>query len=194
MKRATRRQFLETSVAPRAGRASWLALGRAPAYAQKRELTFLSWNHVVPASDDELRKQAEAFSKAAGVSVRVDTIAHLQLMAKFAAEAQSQSGHDMIRTHDAIPFLFESQLAEVGDVVDKLGKQHGGWYPFAAEASQTKSGLRAAPGFWISFPAPFNPAHYKEAGLETPKTRAELLSHGRRVKKQGKPVGIAISH
>src|SRR5437016_484650 len=189
MKRATRRQFLETSAIASVGMGSWLALGKAPAYAQKRELTFLSWNHFLPASDDELRRQAEAFSKQAGVSVRVDTIAHLQLMAKFAAEAQSQSGHDMIRTHDAIPFLFESQLADVGDVVDKLGKQHGGWYPFAAEANQTKSGWRAVPWFWISFPATYNMAHFKKAGLETPKTWAELLSHGRTLKKQGNPVG-----
>jgi multiple sugar transport system substrate-binding protein len=194
MKRATRRQFLATSAATTAGMATWLALGKAPAYAQKRELTFLSWNHFVPASDDELRKQAEAFSKAAGVSVRVDTIAHLQLPAKFAAEAQSQSGHDMIRTHDAVPFLYESQLADVGDVVDKLGKQYGGWYPFAAQACQTKSGWRAVPWFWISFPATYNMAHFKKAGLETPKTWAELLHHGKTLKKQGNPVGIAISH
>src|SRR5438876_11776827 len=112
---SSRRQFLKHSAAATAGMASWLALGKAPAYAQKRELTFLSWNHFVPASDDELRKQAETFSKQAGVSVRVDTIAQLQLLAKFAAEEQSQSRHDMIRTHDAIPFLFESQLADVGD-------------------------------------------------------------------------------
>src|SRR5881409_1890456 len=192
--RKSRRSFLRSTAATSTGVATWLALGRAPAFAQKRELTFLSWNHFVPASDDELRKQAEAFSKQSGVSVRVDTIAHLQLMAKFAAEAQSQSGHDMIRTHDAIPFLFESQLADVGDVVDKLGKQHGGWYPFAAEACQTKSGWRAVPLFWISFPATYNMAHFKKAGLETPKTWAELLSHGRTLKKQGNPVGIAISH
>src|SRR5499425_3579726 len=107
MKRTTRRQFLQTSSAATAGAATWLALGRAPAFAQKRELTFLSWNHFVPASDDELRKQAEAFGKQAGVTVRVDTIAHLQLDAKFAAEAQAQAGHDMIRTHGAVPFLFE---------------------------------------------------------------------------------------
>src|SRR5262249_15037726 len=91
------------------GAVTWLALGKAPAYAQKRELTFLSWNHFVPAADDELRKQAEAFSKAAGVSVRVDTIAHLQLMAKFAAEAQSQSGHDMIAR--TTPFGFCSRVS-----------------------------------------------------------------------------------
>jgi spermidine/putrescine-binding protein len=90
MKTATRRQFLKTSAATSTGLASWLALGRAPAFAQKRELTFLSWNHFVPASDDELRKQAEAFGKQANCTVRVDTIAHLQLPAKRAAEAQAQ--------------------------------------------------------------------------------------------------------
>jgi len=174
--------------------ASWLALGKAPAFAQKRELTFLSWNHFVPASDDELRRQAEAFGKQAGATVRVDTIAHLQLDAKFAAEAQSQSGHDMIRTHGAVPFVFENLLADVGDLVDTLGKRYGGWYPFAAESGQTKSGWRAVPWFWISFPATYNMAHFKKAGLEVPKTWADLLHHGKILKKQGNPVGIPISH
>src|SRR5881409_1729498 len=131
---ANRRQFLKTSAAA----AAWFSVDRAPAYAQKRELTFLSWNHFVPASDDELRKQAEAFGKQAGVAVRVDTIAHLQLPAKFAAEAQSQSGHDLLFVADADPFLFENQLVDMGDVIDDLGKRYGGWYPFAEEAAKTK--------------------------------------------------------
>jgi multiple sugar transport system substrate-binding protein len=195
MKGTTRRQFLKTSAGASAGMASWLALGKAPAFAQKRELTFLSWNHFVPAADDELRRQAEEFGKQAGASVRVDTIAHLQMPAKVAAEAQSQSGHDMYRTAGADPFLYENQLVDVADVVDKLGKAGGGWYPFAAEANQTKSGWRAVPWFWISFPATYNQAHFKKAGFETPPaTWADLLRMGKVLKKQGNPVGIAISH
>src|SRR5215813_4928106 len=120
MERTSRRHFLRTTAVGIAGLA---ALDRAPAYAQKRELTFLSWNHFVPAADDELRRQAEVFSKQAGVTVRVDTIAHLQLPAKYAAEAASQSGHDMIFTGGADPFLFENHLADVGDLVDDLGKK-----------------------------------------------------------------------
>ena len=194
MRPTSRREFLRATSGATAGMASWLALGKAPAFAQKRELTFLSWNHFVPASDDELRRQAEAFGKQAGATVRVDTIAHLQLDAKFAAEAQSQSGHDMIRTHGAVPFVYENLLADVGDLVDKLGKRHGGWYPFAAESGQTTSGWRAVPWFWISFPATYNMAHFKKAGLEVPKTWADLLHHGKILKKQGNPVGIPISH
>ncbi len=115
-----RRRFLRTAAGTTAGMASWLALNRAPAFAQKRELTFLSWNHFVPASDEELRKQAEAFSKANNCTVRIDTIAHLQLPAKYAAEAQSQSGHDMILTREADPFLYENQLADVGDIIGDI--------------------------------------------------------------------------
>ena len=47
----TRRQFLRTSSTGAVGLA-WLASDHAPAFAQKRELTFLSWNHFVPAADD----------------------------------------------------------------------------------------------------------------------------------------------
>jgi multiple sugar transport system substrate-binding protein len=186
----SRRRFLASSTAA----ASVVAWGGAPALAQKRELTFLSWNHFVPASDEELRKQAEAFGKKANATVRVDTIAHLQLPAKRAAEAQAQSGHDMLLTGGADPFLYENQLADVGDVIEELGKKYGGWYPFAKEGSHTGSGWRAIPWFWISFPGTYNMAHFKQAGLQTPKSWDELLKHGRVLKKAGHPVGIPISH
>ena len=189
----SRRQFLTTSAGAAAGMA-WLASGRAPAFAQKRELTFLSWNHFVPASDDELRKQAEAFGKQAGVTVRVDTIAHLQLPTKYAAEAASQSGHDMIIAQTQTGFLYEHQLVDVQDIVDDLGKKYGGWYPFSKEMALMSSGWKAVPWFWISFPATYNQAHYKKAGLEVPKTWDELLKQGKVLKKQGNPVGIPISH
>ena len=101
----SRRQFLSSAATGTgAGMATWLALGKAPAFAQKRELTFLSWNHFVPASDDELRKQAEAFGKQAGVTVRVDTIAHLQLPAKFAAEARSRGTSTVTSSPHSVKF------------------------------------------------------------------------------------------
>src|SRR2546425_11276199 len=79
--RVNRRQFLKTTAGAAAG-LSGLAAVRVPAFAQKRELTFLSWNHFVPASDDELRQQAEEVGKQAGGTVRVGTIPHPQLPAQ----------------------------------------------------------------------------------------------------------------
>jgi multiple sugar transport system substrate-binding protein len=189
-----RRQFLKHTATASAGLTAWLALGKAPAFGQKRELTLFSWNHFVPAADDELRKQAETFGKQAGCTVRVDTVAHLQMPAKLAAEAQSQSGHDMFRSAGADSFLYENLLVSIDDIVDKLAKTGGGMYPFATEMMHTKSGWKGMPWFWVSFPGTYNQAHFKKAGFEYPKTWDDLLRMGKVLKKQGNPVGIPISH
>jgi multiple sugar transport system substrate-binding protein len=190
MWRTTRREFLVGGTA--AGTA--LVLDRAPARAQKREISFLSVNHFVPTSDDELRRQAEAFGKQTGITVKVDTIMGLQLPAKRAAEAQAQSGHDLVFMSHADPFLFENLLVDLGPLVETLGKQHGGWYPFATECALTGSGWKGVPWFWVSFPSSYNVAHFTKVGLEYPKTWDERLRQGMMLKKQGTPVGIATSH
>jgi len=194
MQGTSRRHFVRVASGATAGMASWLALGKAPAFAQKRELTFLTFNHFVPASDDELRRQAEVFAKQAGVSVRVDTIAGPQMFAKRAAQAASQSGHDLIATGAADPFLYEQQLVDVGDLVAYLGDRYGGWYPFAKETCLTASGWRAVPWFWVAFTGSYNEVQFKKAGVPPPKTWDDLLKAGKILKKQGNPIGIAISH
>jgi multiple sugar transport system substrate-binding protein len=189
----TRRRFLNASLAGLAG-ASTLALDRAPALAQKRELTLLTFNHFVPASDDELKRQAEVFAKQAGVTVRIDTIAGPQMFAKRAAQAASQSGHDIIVTGAADPFLYEHQLVDMGDLVDFLGSRYGGWYAFSEETCQTASGWRAVPWYWVAFPGSYNQTQFKKAGLQPPKTWDDLLKAGKILKKLGNPIGIPISH
>src|SRR3989449_10702221 len=189
MRGTTRRDFLLSSAV--AGAA--VLLDRAPAYAQKRELTFLSTNHFVPASDDELRRQAEVFGKQAGVTVRVDTIAFPQLFAKRAAQVASQSGHDLIITGAADPFLYERHLVDMGDLVDYLGKGYGGWYTFARDTCQTASGWGAGPWYWGAFPGGYNEVHFQKAGLPPPKTWDELLKAGESPKKPGKPARIPVS-
>src|SRR5437773_4413229 len=190
MRGTTRRDFLLSSAVAGAT----VLLDRAPAYAQKRELTFLSTNHFVPASDDELRRQAEVFGKQAGLTVKVATIQGLQLPAKRAAEAQSQSGHDLLLLSHADPFLFENLLVDLGPLIDTLGKRYGGWYPFAAESAQTGSGWRAVPWYWVAFPATYNMAHFRKAGVEYPKTWDELLTEGKIIKNEGNPERNVISH
>jgi len=187
----TRRRFLEgTAVAG----ASALVFDRAPAFGQTRELTMLSFNHFVPPSDDELRRQAEVFGKQAGVKVRVDTIAGPQMFAKRAAEVSSQSGHDIMVTGAADPFLYEQHLVDVGDLVDFLGGRYGGWYSFAKETCLTASGWKAVPWYWVGFLGSYNEVQFKKAGVPVPKTWDDLLKAGKVLKKQGNPIGIAISH
>ena len=90
-----RRQFLRTAAGGAAGLASILALRQPPAYAQTRELTFLSIASFVPETDKELKRQFEEWGAKNKVKVRLDIIAGLQLQTKKAAEVQARSGHDL---------------------------------------------------------------------------------------------------
>ena len=191
-----RRRFLRTAAGTTAGMASWLALHNAPAFAQKRELTFLSWNHFVPASDDELRKQAEAFGKQANCTVRVDTIAHLQLPAKH-------------RGRGAVPVGPRHAPDRVGPIRSSTRtSSRTSATSSTTSARSTAAGIRSRPegspdqvrlaGHPVVLdlvPGHLQPGPLQEGrARQPPKTWDELLKDGKILKKQGNPVGIPISH
>jgi multiple sugar transport system substrate-binding protein len=186
-----RRGFLRVAAG---GLAAMLALRQPPAAAQERELSLLSWNHFVPASDDKLREQAAAFSKERKVKVRVDTIAHLQIPSKLAAEVQTRAGHDITILQRSHTYLYKKYLVPLDELAEDLGRKHGGWYDFARDYCFIDGRWVAL--FWLvgTFPGLYNKRYFDEAGLAAPDTWDDLLKAGQVLKKRGHPVGIAISH
>jgi multiple sugar transport system substrate-binding protein len=116
-----RRSFLHCTAGGLVGIAGMLAAGRPAAIAQSQELTILSFIHFVPQSDEELRKQAEVFSRLAKVKVTIDTIAGLQLPSKLAAEVQTRTGHDVVALPRSSPYFYKHLLVNL----DTLGR--GAW-------------------------------------------------------------------
>src|SRR2546422_4276681 len=125
MARVSRRQFLRVTAG---GAAGALALGRAPAVAQTRELTFLSIASFVPETDKELKRQFEEWGAKNKVKVRLDIIAHLQLQTKKAAEVQSRSGHDLTALGPGLgdADLYYDYLADLNDVAGDVAPRNGG--------------------------------------------------------------------
>jgi multiple sugar transport system substrate-binding protein len=189
-----RREFLQLSTGSIIGIAGILALRQPPAMAQQREITLLSWNHFVPASDEKLRAQAAAFSKQRGVRVQVDTIAHLQIPSKLAAEVQTQTGHDLTLIQRSQAYLYKKYLVPLDDMAESLGPKYGGWYDFARDYYVVDGHWLALGWLFGTFPGLYNKRYFDEAGLPTPDTWDHVLKAGRLLKKQGHPVGIAISH
>src|SRR5919197_5216708 len=148
----SRRSFLRTSLGVSAGLAGILLSKTPPLLAQERELKLLTFAHFVPASDDELRRQLEEFGKQAGVKVRMDQVAHLQLPAVLASEVQGQKGHDILGlSRFAMPNLYAKHLVKLDDLVEKMGRENGGW--INKEFGKAADGqYRAIPWFYISFP------------------------------------------
>jgi multiple sugar transport system substrate-binding protein len=189
-----RRDFLRTTAVGLAGISGVLALQQSPVLAQAREISLPSFNNYVSAADDKLREQATAFSKQRGVKVHVDTIAHLQIPAKIAAEVQTQAGHDLIVLLRSHPHLYKNHLVPLNDMAERLGSGHGGWYDWARDTTFIDGHWRAL--YWLSAPFPglYNKRYFDEASLPTPDTWGDVLKAGRVLKPRGHPVGIAISH
>src|SRR2546428_5807780 len=128
MARITRRQCRRVTAGGAAGLSGALALGRAPAFAQTRELTFLSIASFVPETDKELKRQFEEWGAKNKVKVRLDIIAHLQLQTKKASEVQARSGHDLTALGPGLgdADLYFDYLADLNDVATDVAPKNGG--------------------------------------------------------------------
>ena len=102
MEPVSRRRFLTTT----AGLAGILATRVAPAVAQQREISYLSWNNFAPASDKKLAEIGQRFTKDTGIKIKIDHINAEQQAAKYASEVQTQGGHDLVEMRMHFPWLY----------------------------------------------------------------------------------------
>jgi multiple sugar transport system substrate-binding protein len=161
--------------------------------ATRPELTMLSFNHFVPASDEELKRQIASFSAQMGVSMRLDTIAGRDLPTRWAAEVQTQAGHDLVVLFDNATRLYADHLTEVSEVCERLGAQYGGWWAFGQEASRIGSQWKSVPWFYIARPGTYREDYFHQVQEPPSDTYDELLRAGRKLRQIGHPIGFAIS-
>jgi multiple sugar transport system substrate-binding protein len=195
MSRISRRQFLAGSAATTLGLADMLAARVPPARGQKRELSIIGWSHFVPASDVKLDEQIQKFAREAGVTVRSDHIPHPQLASKQAAELQTGAGHDIMMIWNEQGWRYRDHLVDLDDVVGELNKKYGeDIYPFVKDAFFIRGHWKVLNSLWNAFPGNYLHTKFQQVGEAPPDTWADLLRAGKKLKKAGHPVGIAVSH
>jgi multiple sugar transport system substrate-binding protein len=194
-KKLNRREFIATTAGAAAGLYGLSMLGGSPAHgAKKADLTMLSWNHFVPKSDEKLREHFAAFSKARGIEARLDTIAHLQMAAKKAAEAQARGGHDIWYLSGGEVSLYKDFLVNVDDLAEELGSKYGGYFDLGKEISIVDNHWKGIPWYFVSFPLVVRTDLLEDIGEKVPDTWEDVLRVGTKLKKKGHPVGIQLGH
>ncbi|TXL81686.1 extracellular solute-binding protein [Vineibacter terrae] len=193
-RRQRRRQFLRTAAGSAAGLAGVLASRQPPAYAQARELTFLTVASFVPETDKELKRQLEEWGALNKVKVRLDIIAHLQLQAKKAAEVQARSGHDLTALGPGLgdAELYFDHLVGLNDVAAEIGRKNGGW--LNPDDYLIRGTWTLLPWWQPPFPMAVRTDLLKKLGEENPDTWEDWLRIGKKGKAIGHPFGIALGH
>jgi ABC-type glycerol-3-phosphate transport system substrate-binding protein len=120
--RISRRNAIRLGAATAALPLVHIRTGRA---AGKLSVAF--WDHWVPAGNDAMRKQCEAFGKAHQVDVQPDFITSNggKNTLTIAAEAQAKTGHDIQQIPGWNTQNYAEQLVPVDDVMKRLTDKYG---------------------------------------------------------------------
>jgi multiple sugar transport system substrate-binding protein len=193
-RRVSRRQFLGAAAGGAAGLGGILAAGRAPAVAQTKELTFLTIASFVPETDKELKRQLDEWGAKNKVKVRLDIIAHLQLVTKKAAEVQARSGHDLTALGAGLgdADLYFDHLVDLNDVAADVAPKNGGWLNENDYLIRGK--WKLLPWWMPPFPMAVRTDLLEQIGEKNPDTWEDWLRVGKKGKAIGHPLGIAIGH
>jgi len=191
----SRRDLLKASGAAAAiatGAGLGLFGGKAPAFAQSRELHYLEWSSFIKEADKEVERQAEEFGKAEGIKMRVEHINNNDLPTRAAAATESGVGADVVQIFNQLPKLYADKLVDVSDIVQAAGGKK--IYQVYRSNTQVGSKYVAVPYFSTAAAFAYRTDYFEQVGAKPPATWDQFIVEGAKLKKAGFPVGQALGH
>jgi len=143
--RMTRRRALTTAAAATA--LPWVHIRTAGAAGK---LSVGPWDHWVPAGNDVLRKQMEAWADKNKVDLKIDFITSQggKQLITINAEAQAKTGHDMLSMASWVPGSVSTLLEPVDDVMGRLSAKYGKTNPIFEYMGKFNGKWLALPTSW----------------------------------------------
>ncbi len=140
----TRRRFLATTAASTA----LIAMPYVRGSHAAGRLSIVLWDHWVPGANNTSKALVEEWAAREKVEVQIDYVNNQgnKLLLTTGAEAQAQSGHDVIALATWLPSDHANQLEPVDDIMEPLIKQNGA-------LNATVEYLGKSQGHWIAVPA-----------------------------------------
>jgi multiple sugar transport system substrate-binding protein len=165
----------------------------APANIQGAQITLLQWNHFIPTADPFFKQQAEEYSKQSGVQVTIETINGNDLLPRFTASIQGQSGPTIFQVQNLSALTLAEGLLDVTELANEFEPKYGKWYPQVAANSKSKDKFSAIPFNGIGNASVYRKSWFEKAGVsKVPETWDEFHEVVKKMAAFGKPVGQAF--
>ena len=197
----SRRDMLKVSgaaAAAAAGAGAGLFGGKAPAFAQARQISVVAWSHFIPDADAKMQQYAKDFEAATKVKVTCEFINANDLPARATAAVESGTGSDIFQLQWNQAHLYANGIADHGKLAGELHVDKD--YPFIKDSVHVGNTWKGIPFNAIGNAFVYRADWYKELGLGSPMeagakyTWDQFLKDGTKLKKAGHPVGFTLGH
>ena len=206
----SRRRFLQTTGAAAAAVAAGSVLAACgggptaspaasvsiPQPRRGARIRLLQWNSFVKKADAELKRQADEFGKANGVTVDIETVSGDQLQPRTTAAVSAGDGPDIIQMQYGWPHLYTSSTVDVSNEVNLLIQRLGKVHTVNEAFCKVKGAWRAIPYTQVPNAWTYRTDYFQKTGITSfPKTWDELIDAGKKVADAtGKPFAQTVGH
>jgi multiple sugar transport system substrate-binding protein len=163
--------------------------GQAPANISGATVSLLQWNHFIPTADPFFKQQAADWGKQTGVDISVETINANDLVPRFTAALQGQSGPTIFQMQHLQAHSFAEGLADLSDLANEFEPKYGKYYDQVKQSGLVQGKYRGVPYNIVGNAFVYRKSMFDQAGIRAPETWDEFRSNAAKLKAIGKPVG-----
>lgn len=162
---------------------------QAPANLSGASVSLLQWNHFIPTADPFFKQQAADWGKQTGVNVTIETINANDLVPRFTAAIQGQSGPTIFQMQYLAPHSFAEGLYDVSDMAKEIEPKYGKYYAQVNTSATVDGKYRAIPYSIFGNAFVYRKSLFEKAGAKVPETWDDFHDAVKKLKSLGKPVG-----
>jgi multiple sugar transport system substrate-binding protein len=161
----------------------------APANISGATVSLLQWNHFIPTADPFFKQQAEDWGKQTGVNMTVETINANDLVPRFTAALQGQSGPTIFQMQHLQAHSFAEGLQDVTDLATEVEPNYGKYYDQVKSSGQVQGKFRGVPYNIVGNAFVYRKSMFDKAGIKPPTTWEEFRDAAKKAKESGKAFG-----
>jgi multiple sugar transport system substrate-binding protein len=162
----------------------------AAANVQGATVSLLQWNHFIPSADPFFKQQADEWGKQTGVNVTVETINANDLVPRFTAAIQGQSGPTIFQMQYLAPHSFAEGLYDLTDLAREIEPKFDKFYDQVNTSASVDGKYRAIPYAIFGNATVYRKDFFQQAGVSgPPQTWDEYHEAVKKLAAFGKPFG-----
>ena len=161
----------------------------APANISGANVSLLQWNHFIPTADPFFKQQAEDWGKQTSVNITVETINANDLVPRFTAAIQGQSGPTVFQMQYLAPHSFAEGLYDLTDLAKETESKFGNFYDQVNTSAMVEGKYRGVPYAIFGNAVVYRKDYFQQAGAKVPESWDDFHDAVKKLAAINKPIG-----